>query len=194
MREIVKYVPESMRIPSSNLKLQDAVGHLIKITSKSSSLITLVCFHYSRSLWDRVQGTINGLEQHCHEGCGFEDGNTFIYIYLEKKCQRFYLCLWNFNSSLSLKVHTSNQFSLHPSPLPPGLFTQSDIQSMVSEITKMQEFHHPHVMPLIGVCLDAGPGVSIVMPYMTNGSLLDYMKKERSTLELAEGEDSEKVI
>ena len=26
MREIVKYVPESMRIPSSNLKLQDAVG------------------------------------------------------------------------------------------------------------------------------------------------------------------------
>ncbi|XP_064388088.1 tyrosine-protein kinase receptor UFO-like isoform X2 [Halichondria panicea] len=149
MREIVKYVPESMRIlPSSNLKLQDAVGHLIKITSKSSSLITLVCFHYSRSLWDRVQGTINGLEQHCHEGCGFED----------------------------------------------GLFTQSDIQSMVSEITKMQEFHHPHVMPLIGVCLDAGPGVSIVMPYMTNGSLLDYMKKERSTLELAEGEDSEKVL
>ncbi len=26
MREIVKYVPESMRIPSSNLKLHDAVG------------------------------------------------------------------------------------------------------------------------------------------------------------------------
>ncbi len=26
MREIVKYVPESMRIPRSNLKLQDAVG------------------------------------------------------------------------------------------------------------------------------------------------------------------------
>ncbi len=26
VREIVKYVPESMRIPSSNLKLQDAVG------------------------------------------------------------------------------------------------------------------------------------------------------------------------
>ncbi len=64
---------------------------------------------------------------------------------------------------------------------------------MVSEITKMQEFHHPHVMPLIGVCLDAGPGVSMVMPYMTNGSLLDYLKKERSALELAEGEDSEKV-
>ncbi len=65
---------------------------------------------------------------------------------------------------------------------------------MVSEITKMQEFHHPHVMSLIGVCLDAGPGVSMVMPYMTNGSLLDYLKKERCDLELAEGEDSEKVF
>ncbi len=63
-------------------------------------------------------------------------------------------------------------------PLSPGLFTQNDVQSMVSEITKMQEFHHPHVMPLIGVCLDAEPGVSMVMPYMTNRSLLDYLKKE----------------
>ncbi len=47
---------------------------------------------------------------------------------------------------------------------------------MVSEITKMQEFHHPHVMSLIGVCVDAGPVVSMVMPYME--SILDYLKKE----------------
>ena len=57
----------------------------------------------------------------------------------------------------------------------------------------MQEFHHPHVMPLIGACLDTGPGVSMVMPYMTNGSLLDYLKKERCNLDLTEGEDSDKV-
>ena len=76
---------------------------------------------------------------------------------------------------------------------PPGLFTPNDVQSMVSEITKMQEFHHPHVMPLIGVCLDAGSSVSIVMPYMTNGSLLDYLKKERGNLDLTVREDSDKV-
>ena len=57
----------------------------------------------------------------------------------------------------------------------------------------MKEFHHPHVMPLIGVCLDAGPGVSIVMPYMTNGSLLDYLKKERNNMEL-NNNDTNKVI
>ena len=54
----------------------------------------------------------------------------------------------------------------------------------MSEIIKMQEFHHPHVMSLIGVSLDAGAGVSIVMPYMGNGSLLDYLKKERDSLDL----------
>ncbi len=64
---------------------------------------------------------------------------------------------------------------------------------MVREITKMQEFHHPHVMPLIGACLDAGSGVSMVMPYMTNGSLLDYLKKERCNLDLTEREDSDEV-
>ena len=50
----------------------------------------------------------------------------------------------------------------------------------------MQDFDHPHVMSLIGVCLDAGSGIAIVMPYMANGSLLDYLKRERSTLELDE--------
>ncbi|XP_064385779.1 uncharacterized protein LOC135334492 isoform X2 [Halichondria panicea] len=130
MREIVKYVPESMRIPSSNLKLHDAVG----------------------------QG-------------------AFGIVY------KGLLMDWNNVSIRGVALKTLK-----------GLFTLSDVQSMVSEITKMQEFHHPHVMSLIGVCLDAGPGVSMVMPYMTNGSLLDYLKKERSTLELAKGEDSEKVL
>ena len=73
-----------------------------------------------------------------------------------------------------------------------GLFTLNDVDSMVSEVTKMKEFNHPHVMPLIGVCLDSGPGVSMVMPYMANGSLLDYLKKERSNLVIT-GNDSDKV-
>ena len=63
----------------------------------------------------------------------------------------------------------------------------------MNEIIKMQEFDHPHVLPLIGVCLDTGPGVSMVLPFMTNGSLKDYLKKERSNLEIKE-EDSEKVV
>ena len=63
----------------------------------------------------------------------------------------------------------------------------------MSEIIKMKDFNHPHVMPLIGVCLDTGPGVSMVMPHMTNGSVLDYLKKERNGLKLTNNCSKEKV-
>ena len=55
----------------------------------------------------------------------------------------------------------------------------------------MKDFNHPHIMPLIGVCLDAGVGV--VMPYMANGSVLSYLKKERETLLLQDEADMEQV-
>ena len=55
----------------------------------------------------------------------------------------------------------------------------------------MKDFDHPHIMPLIGVCLDAGVGV--VMPYMANGSVLIYLKKERETLLLQDEADMEQV-
>ena len=63
----------------------------------------------------------------------------------------------------------------------------------MSEISKMKDFHHPNVMTLIGVCLDAGPGVSIVMPFMANGSLLEYLKKERDNLYLTEIDEIDEV-
>ena len=71
-----------------------------------------------------------------------------------------------------------------------GLFTLNDVKSMVDEIIKMQDFNHRHVLSLIGVCLE--PSVSMVMPFMTNGCLLDYLKRERSNLEV-KAEESEKV-
>ena len=55
----------------------------------------------------------------------------------------------------------------------------------------MKDFKHRHVMPLIGVCLDSGVGV--VMPFMANGSILSYLKKERGTLLLNEDAEIEKV-
>ena len=62
---------------------------------------------------------------------------------------------------------------------------------MLQEVVKMKDFSHSHVMPLIGVCLDAGVGV--VMPYMANGSVLSYLKKERETLLLQNEADMEQV-
>ena len=74
-----------------------------------------------------------------------------------------------------------------------GLFQTSDIEGLISEISKMKDFHHPNVMTLIGVCVDAGPGASIVMPFMANGSLLEYLKKERDKIYLPDMSELEDV-
>ena len=74
-----------------------------------------------------------------------------------------------------------------------GLFTATDIESLVAEIIKMKDFQHSNVMSLIGVCLDAAPGVSIVMPFMANGSLLDYLKRERNNIYLPETSEIDEV-
>ena len=60
------------------------------------------------------------------------------------------------------------------------------MDQFVEESLTMSRFKHAHVMGLIGVCLDAGSAPYIVMPYMANGSLLHYLKKERTNLVLAE--------
>ncbi len=48
----------------------------------------------------------------------------------------------------------------------------------------MEHLDHPNVMPLIGVCVDSAKGIFIIMPLMKNGSLLEYLRKERSRLKL----------
>eukprot|EP00731_Ephydatia_muelleri_P021571 Em0014g162a len=74
-----------------------------------------------------------------------------------------------------------------------GLFTMDDLCSMMGEILKMQDFHHPHVMTLIGVSFDANHTPSMVMPFMANGSLLSYLKNNRSSLLLAQAAEEEKI-
>ena len=70
-----------------------------------------------------------------------------------------------------------------------GLHTDSDLEKVIAEVNKMKKMHHPNVMPLIGVCLNNSRGLSIVMPFMANGSLLDYLRKERANLHLKSNSD-----
>ena len=63
----------------------------------------------------------------------------------------------------------------------------------VEESLKMSRFKHGHVMGLIGVCLDADSAPFIIMPYMANGSLLQYLKKERDNIVISEEKDSDDV-
>ena len=52
----------------------------------------------------------------------------------------------------------------------------------MKESEKMHGFQHPHVLNIIGLCVDAGSAPYIVMPFMANGSLLAYIKKEKINL------------
>jgi c-mer proto-oncogene tyrosine kinase/anaplastic lymphoma kinase/receptor tyrosine kinase len=75
-----------------------------------------------------------------------------------------------------------------------GDFDDVDVDQFVEESLKMSRFKHAHVMGLIGVCLDAGSAPYIVMPYMANGSLLKYLKKERKNLVFTDDADEDEVL
>ena len=57
----------------------------------------------------------------------------------------------------------------------------------------MLSFKHQNVMSLIGMCLD-GDVPLIIMPFMSDGSILDYVRKNRQHLYLTEESSQEKVI
>ncbi len=62
-------------------------------------------------------------------------------------------------------------------------FLQKDlVTDLLKECVKMQEFDHPNVLKLLGVCLDGGPAPYIVMPFMSSGSLLSFLRKDREKL------------
>ena len=63
-----------------------------------------------------------------------------------------------------------------------GLYDRSTVRDMLKECAKMYNFDHPNVLTLKGVCLDGGTAPYIIMPFMANGSLLVYLKKNRETL------------
>ena len=63
-----------------------------------------------------------------------------------------------------------------------GLFSCSDLKTLVEESLVMVHLKHPNVMKLIGVCIDKQDTPYIVMPYMSLGSLLSYLRKNREEL------------
>ena len=46
----------------------------------------------------------------------------------------------------------------------------------------MSNLSHPNVMKMIGVCVDGNNTPYLVMPYMSQGSLLSFLRKNREEL------------
>ena len=62
-----------------------------------------------------------------------------------------------------------------------ALSITSDKEKLLKEVTTMLSLDHPNVMSLIGVCY-AGEMPMIIMPYMSNGSVLGYVKQNKTEL------------
>ena len=63
-----------------------------------------------------------------------------------------------------------------------GFMQKELVTGLLKECAKMKELKHPNVLTLRGVCLDGGPAPYIIMPFMPNGSLLNYLKNNRESL------------
>jgi len=74
-----------------------------------------------------------------------------------------------------------------------GDATKKEIEDILSETLKMDLLSHPNVMNLIGVSISNTLSPILIMPFMENGSLLNYLKKERSNLYLDYDVEEENV-
>ena len=74
-----------------------------------------------------------------------------------------------------------------------GDFSDEERKSFMKESLLMYKFDHPNVITLLGLCLDAGPSPYIVLPFMENGSLLSYVRKNKAKL-LVSSEAEEEAV
>ncbi len=69
------------------------------------------------------------------------------------------------------------------------------VKSLIQECVRMSSFDHPNILAVTGVCLDGGSLPYVVMPFMFNGDLLSYLKKERDYLVTPlDAEEDEKTV
>ena len=62
-----------------------------------------------------------------------------------------------------------------------ALFSTSDAEQLAKEVSTMLQFEHTNVMSLKGVCVD-GDIPLIIMPFMTNGCVLEFVKHHKAEL------------
>ena len=73
-----------------------------------------------------------------------------------------------------------------------ALLGVEDRDRLLKEVSLMVTFSHPNVMPLTGLSLD-GETPLIIMPFMTKGNLLRYVREHKDTLFVTDTKDQKKV-
>ena len=74
-----------------------------------------------------------------------------------------------------------------------ALFSSGDLERLTKEISTMLSFEHPNVMSLVGVCLDNEMPL-LIMPFMSNGSVLEYIRHHKQELLFTTTATDEEVL
>ena len=64
---------------------------------------------------------------------------------------------------------------------------------LLKEVSLMLSFKHPNVMPLLGLCCDEDIPL-LVMPFMSGGSVLGFVKHNKDTLHFVQGTDPKTLM
>ena len=94
----------------------------------------------------------------------------------------------------TLKGIITSVMRMHIQCMMIGTYSDRDIEGIKEEAFKMSYFNHRNVLSLIGVCIDGGPAPYIVMPFISKGSLLSFLRKQRADLTVAENTDEDTVL
>ena len=57
------------------------------------------------------------------------------------------------------------------------------MKDLIAESAIMKTFHHPNVIPLLGVCIDHDDEdvLKVIIPFMVNGDLRKFLQNQRVT-------------
>ena len=72
-----------------------------------------------------------------------------------------------------------------------GFSDSSCLKDLVDEILNMKDFSHVNILMLMGVAFDSNKTPCLVMPFMSNGSLCEYLRMEDVRKELLWGQEEE---
>ena len=124
------------------------------MVASSICIFDRVMKYHCRRIWNSVQG----IHQNCNrEGIGCS--KNWKRYQKNKDTVIFRLCVFLYIA----------------------LFSTGDLEKLTKEISTMLSFEHEHVMSLIGVCID-GEMPLLIMPFMSNGSVLDYVRNYKDKL------------
>ena len=56
-----------------------------------------------------------------------------------------------------------------------------ELKAFIEESALMCSFDHPHVLGMVGICLDTAQSPYLLLPYMANGDLRTFLRNKRDT-------------